>query len=444
MAAVAAALVAGVAMAAEGDDFAGTAEPLPSGGNGTRVTITNTGTTTLKCARIRVQGTITGHSSHYGETWQTGAPGELSTGELGLAPGATTAVNIQTEQPVNEGDSVEVSVSSDCESDTTKVFAQAPPDNGAADLHVEVARLDPAKTDIFSSAYGGNLGALFLPTVTITNRGPDAALDVVLTITFAKFPRVRPEQDGEAVLWSGERKRETQYHVENGNFVRATEGPEYIDVSLDAAGCEESTGRSFICRIGTLAPGGSRLFLSPVFFVAAGQVELSAAGTTSTRDAGQFTNRGELAVELHTVPDSGAPGCGGGRQVRSSGSCNTRARKLPAGSAPTFRGTARGAKAVDVAVLRLRRGAHVSARKYVCEWLKNRRAKFVPGHASKSRCLRPAAMLRAKGADSWELELQRALPKGRYLLFTRAVGENGAYEVSFSATDGNRIELIVG
>ena len=49
--------------------------------------------------------------------------------------------------------------------------------------------------------------------------------------------------------------------------------------------------------------------------------------------------------------------------------------------------------------------------------------------------------VRVDGTDDWRLRLRRALPKGRYTLFSRAVTRNGAVEGAFSFKDRNKIRF---
>jgi hypothetical protein len=80
---------------------------------------------------------------------------------------------------------------------------------------------------------------------------------------------------------------------------------------------------------------------------------------------------------------------------------------------------------VHVAVRRLGGG---------CRWLASRKGRF-----GKGRCNRPV-WLRAAGTRRWSFALPGGLPRGRYVLYSRAtIAAGGFREASFSARDRNRI-----
>jgi hypothetical protein len=85
---------------------------------------------------------------------------------------------------------------------------------------------------------------------------------------------------------------------------------------------------------------------------------------------------------------------------------------------------------VDIAVRRLGSG---------CRWLASRAARFRNAGAARGRRCKRAHWLRARGTRSWRYSLARALPPGRYVLYTRATIAAGLREASFTARDGNEI-----
>jgi hypothetical protein len=104
----------------------------------------------------------------------------------------------------------------------------------------------------------------------------------------------------------------------------------------------------------------------------------------------------------------------------------------------SFRGTARGGsggagkrllalRGVEVAVQRVGRG---------CKSLASASGRLRKA-GSGSSCSR--VWLRARGKSNWRLTLRRALPKGRYVIYTRAVIGSGFREGRFSARDRNKI-----
>jgi hypothetical protein len=85
---------------------------------------------------------------------------------------------------------------------------------------------------------------------------------------------------------------------------------------------------------------------------------------------------------------------------------------------------------VDIAVGRLGGG---------CRWLASHAARFRNAGAARGRPCKPAVWLRARGTRRWRYSLNRGLPPGRYVLYTRATIAAGLREASFSARDRNRI-----
>ena len=114
-------------------------------------------------------------------------------------------------------------------------------------------------------------------------------------------------------------------------------------------------------------------------------------------------------------------------------------RRIRASRLKRFRGRASddaGLARVELAVLRLGRGASASAVRKRCGRLRaTGRLRRVRPRAG--RC-RPAFVLRATGTTRWTYRLKRRLPKGRYVVYARAVDAAGVAERSFTAADGNR------
>jgi hypothetical protein len=89
---------------------------------------------------------------------------------------------------------------------------------------------------------------------------------------------------------------------------------------------------------------------------------------------------------------------------------------------------------VDIAVRRMGGG---------CRWLASHAARFRDARAARGGRCNPAVWLRAEGTRSWRYSLARALPPGRYVLYTRATIAAGLREASFSPRDGNEITFTV-
>lgn len=109
------------------------------------------------------------------------------------------------------------------------------------------------------------------------------------------------------------------------------------------------------------------------------------------------------------------------------------------GSATGGRGTKADAKGVrltrvEVAVRKLGGG---------CRWLSGKHARFTTRKLAKGASCTPRGWQAASGTRSWSLST-KALPAGRYEVFTRAVTANGFREARFSRADGNRRTFRVG
>ena len=108
-----------------------------------------------------------------------------------------------------------------------------------------------------------------------------------------------------------------------------------------------------------------------------------------------------------------------------------RARKLR-----RFSGKATGNVArVEIALVRVQRGA--TAKTSQCRRL------LASGRLAKPtrRACVVHRFLAAKGTTRWTFRLKRRLPKGSYVVYSRAVGVDGAKETRFSAAVGNRIRF---
>src|SRR3954452_18821141 len=111
-----------------------------------------------------------------------------------------------------------------------------------------------------------------------------------------------------------------------------------------------------------------------------------------------------------------------------------------------FKGTASdqiGLRRVEIALVRLRGGAKfdaVAAGRSCYRLASTGRLKRVPTTAK--RC-RAGGFLRATGTAKWTYKLKRRLPKGSYVLVSRAVGIDDVREPRFSAADRNVVRFRV-
>lgn len=96
----------------------------------------------------------------------------------------------------------------------------------------------------------------------------------------------------------------------------------------------------------------------------------------------------------------------------------------------------------EVAIVRLEGRAKAARARTACRWLKNRRAGFKRIKPTRGVCDR-AVWLRADGTSRWRFKLARGLPRGRYVVYSRATNAAGLSERSFSRKDGNRIAFRV-
>ena len=431
--------IAGTAAA----DFSITAEWRETGPNSYEVVIRNNGD---PFDRVRISSV-----PHSGCTPPAG-------GDCGPVDDETIQY-VFLEAPVQTGDTVSLRFTTKEELPADKVltvevfgpdgdsagFSAARRAQTRADLGVAISPIDPVKTD-YLAMFQDNGHVVVAPLVRVTNHGPDAAEDVGLLIAYPTLPAV-VDRAG-PFLVGAEWRSETTYESLPGGGVRPSPipGKSYLAITGIPDGCQRQNATSIRCSIGTLEPEATRRFLLLVRARRNGPIEVTGSVTSSTTDPGPRSNRDEFRDTVIELPDTGAPGCGRGGSVRTSGAgCNTKPRRIPAGTRPVFSGSARGAKAVDVAILRVERGVSAAGRRNaVCEWLASRGGRFVAGLSDGKQCLRPAALLTARGAGRWKLALRRPLPAGRYLMLTRGRGPGSVYESSFSERDGNRIELIVG
>jgi len=265
----------------------------------------------------------------------------------------------------------------------------------AADLAVAAQPPDPAF--LFLLEHDAKFAWGDPVTFEVSNRGFAPARDVVLEVRFGDAPagsRIQAEwDDGSGGLRS-------------------------------ATSCPAVPGASpprLRCRLGTVAPSTkpSRFVFTVAKGNRAGTVRVKAFGTTSTPEVGDGPNNAEY-VRTSPPPDSGRNG-------------NRRAeRRIPAGKAPVLTGTASYAVRVEIAIATAQAGG--------CRWITSTRVTF--RRERSRRCRRPT-WLTAVGTSPWRLAFRRPLPRGRYTLFTRAIGVTGTTETRFTVADGNRLTLVV-
>lgn len=181
------------------------------------------------------------------------------------------------------------------------------------------------------------------------------------------------------------------------------------------------------------------------------------AVVTGATDTGQVTNRAAAAnldpthrvdpVETNNSTNvSVAVRPGPASKIRKAS-----AKKLAGTAAPPAGGSGTRAAGkidqVEVAVFRAG-GAPLDGtlpeeptnKKGECKWLFNPNGKFGSREANEGLCDSPI-WLDAKGAESWKLKLKKPLPKGEYVVFSRAAAADGSTEWTFTKAAGNRKKL---
>ncbi|HEX6229284.1 MAG TPA: hypothetical protein VFZ41_07455, partial [Solirubrobacterales bacterium] len=119
-------------------------------------------------------------------------------------------------------------------------------------------------------------------------------------------------------------------------------------------------------------------------------------------------------------------------------------RKVAAKRLKGFSGTASdpdgdALRRVQIALVKLVRGGARASRRAAprCFVLKNRRGRFKRLRLRKGRRC-PQRWLTVKGKARWSFRLKRRLPRGRYVVYARAVDAEGLAESAFSRRTGNR------
>jgi hypothetical protein len=120
--------------------------------------------------------------------------------------------------------------------------------------------------------------------------------------------------------------------------------------------------------------------------------------------------------------------------------------KVKAKKLKSFHGTASdndGVARVQIALVGSKGGAHVAAKKRgTCLLLQSNGGLKSSKADSKNRCTK-RKWLAAKGTASWTFKLKKKLPKGSYVLFSRAIDAKAKVESHFSAKRGNRVAFKV-
>jgi len=163
-------------------------------------------------------------------------------------------------------------------------------------------------------------------------------------------------------------------------------------------------------------------------------------------------NTGFVKFKVAPAPDSriGAAGADGAHgTAKGPANAGGAAKRL---GPPALFSKAGGIRKVQVAILRLGGGRPLDGglpeaptrRPGRCKWLAGRNGRtFKTRLRSTNGVCDSPVWLGARGTTSWSLSLKNALPPGRYVVYSRAVGSNGVAESVFTAKDGNRKPLFV-
>jgi hypothetical protein len=157
-------------------------------------------------------------------------------------------------------------------------------------------------------------------------------------------------------------------------------------------------------------------------------------------DFGTFTG-GDQVLTTQAVPPPPPPANDEPHSHIKGLKSKVKAKKLK-----SFHGTASdkdGVARVQIALVGFKGGAHVAAKKRGACLLLQSNGRLKSSKAdSKNRCTK-RKWLAAKGTTSWTFKLKKKLPKGSYVLFSRAIDTKAKLESHFSGKRGNRVAFKV-
>jgi hypothetical protein len=278
-------------------------------------------------------------------------------------------------------------------------------------------RGDEAQAHVDTFDGGNNYGLIF----EVTNHGPDNAFGVTL---------VDDLPDGMEGFQAVAVRR-----FPSGSVV--TRIPCTFERTRTPRQTEFGAGR-MTCDLGALIPGESVRLVLRVRAQRAGFFPNAASVSSGTPDPIPANNTDRAGLTVYSL-DS----------VITIGSARACARAAPCTVTGRTRQRAAGAQAnraavarVDVALLRTTGGAVATAARPRCRWLASARGRFRDVKPTRRRCDKPV-WRRAKGTARWSFKLRKGLPKGRYVLYSRATNRAGVSESRFRAADRNRLAFRV-
>jgi hypothetical protein len=230
-------------------------------------------------------------------------------------------------------------------------------------------------------------------TVTVTNAGPDQASGIHLAIELT--------------------------------------GVQAVDeVRTDASVCT-TAGTTIMCDIDTIAPGRAEVVQVRTLPASTSDLGARANATSASTDLHPNNNFAAATPEI-VVVDPQPPPPAGDTTPPDTQIVAPRPRES-AGTFRLFRGTASdvgsGIDHVEIAVQRTDGG---------CRALTGPSARFSQPRPCGGRTWLPAG-----GKTSWHYKLKRALPKGRYRVYSRATDRSGLAESGWTKADGNVVRFTV-
>lgn len=190
-----------------------------------------------------------------------------------------------------------------------------------------------------------------------------------------------------------------------------------------------------LCSLSALPKDGEASASIGVTIKRAGTIRVEADATSATPDPGPMPNTAAEEVTFEEVPESDD---GALRRKR------------------VLTGEASGATNVDAAIGFLRGLAKLgdpssgsrshadssaAAAATGCRWLTSKRVRF--RFERGRRCDEPSYIRARVRKGKWSIRLRRALPRGRYVLITRAIAANGLVETAVGKKLGNLKQLRV-
>jgi spore coat-associated protein N len=202
--------------------------------------------------------------------------------------------------------------------------------------------------------------------------------------------------------------------------------------------------------LGSFSPGRPHIYRFKVSFPDGGSPPSQTGGDNAYQGSAVSVQYDWSASEAPTAepPPQLAPPPSAARNLEPDSNVKKIRKRVRARKLRRFEGTASDdveVAKVEIALLRLEGKARAAAgkrRRTACFWLKNGKARFKRTGARRRKCGKQL-WLRARGTTSWRFKLSRPLPRGTYVLYSRATDNAGLSEQRFTSGDRNRIRFRV-